>query len=116
MSTLLRIILLLCGISFTGIIFYLLVNRKITEKNSLVWLFSALSVLGITAFPQLLDRAAEIVGIDYPPSLIFLISALVLLFCILYYSMQISALEKKIRKLAQQIAIDEALEKKDKEE
>ncbi len=109
MSNILRIVILISGISFTGIIMYLLIVRKMNERNSLVWLFGAFTVLGLSALPQLLDKLAVLIGVSYPPALLFLVSTLVLLFCILYYSIQISALQGKVKTLAQENAVNKML-------
>ena len=112
MSDILRIVILLCGVSFTAIILYLLIIKKMNERNSVVWLVGSFTVLGLSAVPQLLDRLAVAIGVSYPPSLLFLVSTLVLLFCILYYSIQISALQDKIKKLAQENAVKTMLQEK----
>ena len=109
MSDIVRIAILICGIAFTGVILYLLIVRKISEKNSVVWLLGAISILAISAIPQIVDKIASALGIYYPPTLLFLVSTLVLLLCILYYSMQISTLQEKIKKLAQQDAVNKLL-------
>lgn len=116
MSNILRIVILLCGVSFTAIILYLLIVKKMNERNSVVWLIGSFTVLGLSAVPQLLDRLAVAIGVSYPPALLFLVSTLVLLFCILYYSIQISALQDKIKKLAQENAVKNMLQEKRIEE
>ena len=116
MSDILRIVILLCGISFTAIILYLLIVKKMNERNSVVWLIGSFTVLGLSAVPQLLDKIAVSIGVSYPPALLFLVSTLVLLFCILYYSIQISALQDKIKKLAQENAVKNMIQEKRIEE
>lgn len=116
MSDILRIVLLLCGVSFTAIILYLLIVKKMNERNSVVWLIGSFTVLGLSAVPQLLDKIAVSIGVSYPPALLFLVSTLVLLFCILYYSIQISALQDKIKKLAQENAVKNMIQEKRIEE
>jgi len=116
MESTLRIALLIIGISFTGVIIYLLVVNKMNEKNSIVWLIGSIGILGISAAPQAVDKIATLVGVEYPPSLLFLISTLILLVCILYFSIQLSALQEKVRQLAQIVAVYKAMEeKKDRE-
>ena len=116
MSNILRIVILLCGVSFTAIILYLLIVKKMNERNSVVWLIGSFTVLGLSAVPSLLDKIAVSIGVSYPPALLFLVSTLVLLFCILYYSIQISALQDKIKKLAQENAVNNLIQQKKFEE
>ncbi len=110
MSDLLRIIILLCGITFTAMIIHLLIVNKINERNSIVWLVTAIAILGLSAVPQALDHIAEYLGVKYPPSLLFFFSTIILLFCILYNTIQISVLQRKVNKLAQVIAIQKGVE------
>ncbi|MHB1485132.1 MAG: DUF2304 domain-containing protein [Saccharofermentanales bacterium] len=106
MSNVMRIVILICGLTFTAVILYLLIIKKMNEKNSVVWIVGSFSILGISAMPQILDKIAVLIGVYYPPSLLFLVSTLVLLVCILYYSIQISVLQEKIKTLAQQDAVN----------
>ncbi len=105
MSNLLQWFVLLISLSFTGVVLYMLVNKKINEKNTLVWLGSAVLILIFAVNPGLLTILADFFGVDYPPSLLFLFSVLVLLLLILYQSKQISTLHDKIKELTQYIAI-----------
>jgi hypothetical protein len=105
MSNLLKLLILLSGLSFTGIVLYLLVRKKINEKNTLVWLTSSTLILILSLSPSLLDHFAKFVGVDYPPSLLFLVAVMVLFLLVLYHSMQISVLHDKIKELSQYIAL-----------
>jgi hypothetical protein len=106
MSSLLKIIIFLSGALFTFTVLALLVRRKINERNSLVWLTGAVLIMIISLYPALLDWIARQVGVDYPPSLLFLFSILVLLVIVLYQSIQISMLNEKVKELAQHISIN----------
>ncbi|MBP1961787.1 DUF2304 domain-containing protein [Paenibacillus aceris] len=101
----LRIIYLIVGGSFAGIVMYLLAKKKINERNTLLWLAGALSILIISAFPSLLNWTARKIGVDYPPALLFLFSALILLVIVLHQSIQISVLNEKVKQLAQHVAL-----------
>jgi hypothetical protein len=107
MSSLLKFIIFLSGAIFTYTVLALLVRRKINERNSLVWLTGAILIMIISLNPDLLDWIARQVGVDYPPSLLFLFSILVLLVIVLYQSIQISMLNEKVKVLAQHISINQ---------
>lgn len=83
----------------------LLVKRRISERNSFFWLAGALAILVLSALPDVLDIAARAAGVDYPPTLLFLLSILVILFILLHQSIQISILQEKCRELAQNQSI-----------
>lgn len=101
----LRIVYLIVGGSFASIVMYLLAKKKINERNTLLWLSGAVGILIIAAFPSLLNWTARKIGVDYPPALLFLFSALILLVIVLHQSIQISVLNEKIKQLAQHVAL-----------
>lgn len=105
MHDLLRWLVLLCGLAFSGLILRLLLRHKISARNSVVWLLSAAVILSLSAYPSWFDHAAWMLGIDYPPTLLFLLSTLVLLVMVLHLSIQLSIMNEKIRQMAQHIAI-----------
>lgn len=105
MGSLMRIIILVAGIAFFILVMSLLAKRKINEKNTLVWLMGSIGIILISAFPELLDWLAALLGVSYPPSLLFLVSALVLLIMVLYQSMQISVLNEKVKQLSQHVSL-----------
>lgn len=107
MGDLAKIFLLACGLFFVGIMLFLLIKRRISERYSLLWLLAVLIVLFLSAIPDLLSVAATLIGINYPPALLFLLSTLVLLGVSLYQSMQISKLNDQVKELAQTFAINQ---------
>ncbi|EXX85369.1 hypothetical protein BG53_07705 [Paenibacillus darwinianus] len=104
------------GLLFSGYVVSLLVRKKINEKNTLVWLGSAIIILILSVNPEILDTMARWTGVAYPPTLLFLLSLLVLLLLSLYQSIQISALHDKIKELSQYIALRDAENQTDLEE
>ena len=105
MSIFLKITIFLLGVVFVLSVVRLLVIRKINERNSILWLGGSLVILVLSASPDLLDTIAGKAGVDYPPTLLFLLSILVILFILLYQSIQISILQEKCKELAQHLAI-----------
>lgn len=105
MGSTLKITILICGLLFVGTVFYLLVNKKINERNSLFWLLGALVILALSTMPEILEILAELAGVDYPPTLLFLCSTLIILFITLYQSIQISILQERLKELTQLFAI-----------
>lgn len=105
MSFSLQFFLLACGILFCSIVLFLLLKYKINERNSVFWLSGVICILIISGNPKLLDRLAAILGIHYPPSLLFLLSTLVLLLFSLYQTIQITNLNNKLKDLSQYLAL-----------
>ncbi|VAV82758.1 hypothetical protein MNBD_DELTA01-1755 [hydrothermal vent metagenome] len=82
------------------------------EKYSVLWLI-LIAVVGLFAvWRDLLDRVAMLVGVKYPPSLLFLMAFVFVLLILLHFSVVISVLTERNKKLAQEVAIikDELLE------
>jgi len=113
MSLIAKVFVFVTGLVFAYYILVLLLKRKISEKNSIVWLFGAVTILLVAANPDWLDWIAARLGITYPPSLLFLVSNLVLLMVVLYQSTQISVLNEKMKQLAQHVSILEQEAKED---
>ncbi len=82
------------------------------EKYALLWLFSAIVLIIISLWRGLLDFTAGIFGFYYPPSFLFLMGLGFLLLITLHYSIVLSILTDKNKKLAQELGIlKEKLEK-----
>lgn len=101
----LKIVIFICGFLFTFTVIMLLVKNKISERNTIVWLTGCIVILVLSVNPDMFDALAVKVGVKYPPALLFLISTLILLFVVLYQSIQISTLSDKVRELAQYVAV-----------
>ncbi|MCR4440812.1 MAG: DUF2304 domain-containing protein [Peptococcaceae bacterium] len=107
MGSTLRIVILFTGLSAVCAVFYLLVKRKINERNSLFWLCGALAILVFSTMPDTLEIMADLAGVKYPPTLLFLLSILVILFITLHQSIQISVLQERVKELTQRLAIEQ---------
>ncbi|WP_274364172.1 DUF2304 domain-containing protein [Paenibacillus thermotolerans] len=107
MSGILRIIILMSGLSISWFVLMLLIRKKINEKNTLVWLIGVFAVILLSVNPNFLDTVAAWVGVDYPPSLLFLCAFIVLLIIALYQSVQISQLYDKLKEISQFVALQE---------
>ena len=81
------------------------IKQKIVERDGLFWIFISLVMLLLGFWPGLIDRLAIIIGISYPPALLFLMSTVVLLYIVLRQSIAISQLHQRVIELAQRVAI-----------
>ena len=82
------------------------------EKYALLWLFSSIALIIISLWRGLLDFTAGIFGFYYPPSFLFLLGLGFLLLITLHFSIVLSILSEKNKKLAQELGIlKEKLEK-----
>jgi hypothetical protein len=87
------------------IVFELVRSRRLQEEYSILWLFTGAVLLLLSCWRGLLDRMALITGIHYPPSALFLVGLGFLLLILLHFSVIISDLSERTKKLAQEIAL-----------
>lgn len=105
MGVIAKLFLIICAVLYTVAVISLLIKRKINEKNTIHWLSAVFLVLVLASIPNILDKVATFIGISYPPSLLFLISSLVLLYIALRQAVQLSVLDDKVKELAQLVAL-----------
>ncbi len=83
-----------------------LVRRgKLKERYSLLWLLAGGILLLLSSSRYLLESISHLVGIYYPPSFLFLLAFFFLLLITLHFSVVISGLSEKNKKLAQELAL-----------
>lgn len=75
------------------------------EKYAALWLIVAGAVLVLAVFPQLLTRAAQLLGVAVPANLLFFVTAVVLLLVSVQLSYEISRVEARTRRLAEEVAL-----------
>ena len=80
-------------------------KRKLSIKASFWWILGAIIILILSIFPYSIDWFAKQLNIDYPPSLLFLICIMFLVFIIFRLTKQISELELKVIELGQELAV-----------
>ena len=87
------------------VVLELIRRGRLKERYSLLWLFSGVVLLLLSLSRGLLEFLARLVGIYYPPSLLFLIAFIFLLLITLHFSSVISGLSEKNKRLAQEIGL-----------
>jgi len=87
------------------LVFELIRRGRLKERYALLWLFSGLVMLILSLSRGLLEYIAGLVGIFYPPSLLFLIAFVFLLLITLHFSAVLSGLSEKNKRLAQEVAL-----------
>lgn len=95
----------LLSLAIVGVVFEMLRRKKLREKYAALWIVVGLGTLILAAFPSLLTIVAELVGVQLPSNLLFIISILLLLGVCLHLSWEISVVEDETRTLAEEVAI-----------
>lgn len=83
-----------------------LVRRKaFLERYALLWLLSALVLLGLSIWQGFLEELASAIGIAYPPNALFLVAFGFVLILLLHFSLAVSRLSDQSKVLAQRVAL-----------
>jgi hypothetical protein len=80
-------------------------RRAFLERYALLWLFSALVLLGLSVWEGALEQMANIVGIVYPPNALFLVAFGFVLILLLHFSVAVSRLSDQTKVLSQRLAL-----------
>ena len=86
-------------------VFELMRSRRLQERYALLWLLTGLVVLVLAVWRGLLGWAADVIGIAYPPSALFVLASFFILVVLLHYSTVISKLSEQNTILAQRLAM-----------
>jgi hypothetical protein len=101
----LQIFLGLLALAVVILILWLIRHERLPINRSLWWLVVAIVIGVFGFFPQLLDQSARLVGISYPPALLFTLAILTLLIKLLLEDMEVSVQQRRILRLAQKTAV-----------
>lgn len=93
------------GMILAAGILFLVRRDRMQVRHALWWLTVAASTLFLGLFPRLVDKVGKILGIHYPPILLVVVSIGLLLIKLLTQDIDRSRQERKIRRLAQRLAI-----------
>lgn len=80
-------------------------KKKFSIKESFWWIIASIIMLFLAIFPYSIDWFAEKLNISYPPSLLFIVSIVFILFINFRDSKRISELQMKVVELGQELAI-----------
>lgn len=89
------------------IVLELVRRRRLFERYALLWLLCAVVLLGLSIWGGLLETVADTLGVDYPPSALFLIAFGFILLLLLHFSVVISRLSDQTKVLAQRLSLAE---------
>src|SRR3954452_1792834 len=90
-------------------------RRRLLERYALLWLFSAIVLLGLAAWRDRLERLAHAVGIAYPPNALFFVAFAFVLLLLLHFSAAVSKLADQSKILAQRLALLEERVRREEE-
>lgn len=102
---LLKILAVVGSVSLLMVVVELIRRGRLKERYSLLWLLAGALLLFLSLSRGILDSIARLLGIFYPPSFLFILAFFFLLLITLHFSVVISGLTEKNKKLAQELAL-----------
>lgn len=101
----LQVLLVLASLAMFLIVLELIRKGRLREEYSLIWLASAAVIFVLAVFRGTLRGMADLVQINYAPSLIFMVGLGLVITIQLLQTLAISKLTVQNRELAQQLSI-----------
>ncbi|EDN72414.1 conserved hypothetical protein, membrane [Beggiatoa sp. SS] len=89
----------------SGLILWWISRDHLHSRHALWWVLVALSVMMLGIFPALIDQGAIQLGINYPPTLVFILGMVMILVKVISIDIHQCDLERKMRGLAQRLGI-----------
>ena len=80
-------------------------SRRLQERYAILWLLTGLVLLVLSIWSGAIQALSDLVGIAYPPALLFAVSLVFVVIVLLHYSTVISRLAQQNVALAQSIAL-----------
>ncbi len=102
-----QIVAVICAATLLFVVLELVRRRRLMERYAILWLFSAVVILGLAIFRGALATLASTLGIAYPPNALFFVAFAFVLLLLLHFSMVISRLADQSKVLAQRLALVE---------
>jgi hypothetical protein len=107
METRVQIVAIVGALALLGVVLEMVRRRRLLERYALLWLFSAVVILGLAAWRGALEQVAHAVGIYSPPNALFFVAMAFILLLLLHFSAAVSRLTDQSKVLAQRQAIIE---------
>ncbi len=97
----------LLGLGLAAAIIWLLRRDHLHLSHGLFWLTVAVLAAVLGVWPGVIDRLASLAGVSYPPALLFLAAAIVLLIKVLHTDLLNTRIERQVKRLNQRLAMYE---------
>jgi len=93
------------GLFLASTILWLIRRDYLHSRHALWWFIVALQCMLFRNFPTIIDKLALQLGGKYPPTLLFILGMGMILVKVISVDLHQSSQEKKLRRLAQRLAI-----------
>jgi hypothetical protein len=92
-------------VTFLAWVVYLIRQKRLGLRDSLIWLLSTLAALVVTVFPGILESAAAALDIVVPSNALFALAFVYILLNLLSLTLTASADSTRVRRLCQECAM-----------
>ena len=100
-----QIVVFIASILVTGFIVEQVRRRRLAVEYSMIWIVAGLGMIGLSLWKNGVEYLAELMGIYYAPSAIFVIFGVLVFVLCVHFSLEISKLSSNNRVLIQRIAL-----------
>jgi hypothetical protein len=113
-ETRLTFVAALAVVAVLAVIVELIRRHRLQERYALLWIATGAVMLVLAIWRQALHTVADLIGVAYPPSALFMVAGLFMLAVLLHFSTVLSRLSEQNKTLAQRLALlEEKLRAKD---
>lgn len=104
-TTNLRIVAIVGSVALLGFVIELVRRRRLKEEYTVLWVATALVFLLLAAWTNLLRELTHAIGAISEASTLYFFGILFVILVLLHFSLRVSALERKVLALLQEVAI-----------
>jgi hypothetical protein len=105
MNSQVQVVAIVASAAVMVIVFALIRRRLLREEYAILWLLGSLGLIVVSCWRGSLDRAARILGVAYPPS-VLLLAAIGLGFLVaIHFSISLTRLAEQNKRIAQELAL-----------
>jgi hypothetical protein len=101
----LTLVAALAVVVIVGVVIELIRQRKLQERYALLWIVTGAVMLVLAVWRGALYALADVTGVAYPPSALYMVAGLFVLIVLLHYSTVLSRLSDQNKTLAQRLAL-----------
>jgi len=105
MADRIQLVAILGSVLLLFIVLEMVRRRRLMERYALLWLLSAIVLLGLGVWRNGLVHISKAIGIIYPPNALFFVAFGFVLLLLLHFSAAISRLSDQTKVLAQRLAL-----------
>lgn len=105
MADRIQLVAIIASVVLLFVVLELVRRRRLMERYALLWLLSAVVLIGLASWRSGLLHLSRAVGIIYPPNALFVIALGFVLLLLLHFSSAVSRLSDQTKVLAQRLAL-----------